>query len=56
MLWPLVGAWLEKIMAVKDIQKYRWPEHGQSIPLSGRAIWKRILLRSREHKNCKKND
>ena len=70
MLRPVAGAWPEQILAVKKIQKYRWPEHyisGRSTAgalkkwpehsRSGWAIWKRILLRrSREQKKDKRND
>ena len=34
MLRPVAGAWPEQILAVKKIQKYRWPEHY----ISGRSM------------------
>ena len=34
MLRPAAGAWPEQILAVKKIQKYRWPEHY----ISGRSM------------------
>ena len=55
---PVAGAWPEQILAVKQIQKYRWPEHyisGRSMAGAlkkvARTFRKSILLkRSREQR------